>query len=95
MVFILKQLFFDQSIIFIFIISIASVIIQHILLLISLFINHGSVDLLTFKFEFFIKQMFWGVLFIPQGIGLMHIFWKRWNYMIKLMHKKFVQDSRG
>jgi len=91
MVFAIRQLLFDQSVVFIISISIISVIIQHLLLLLSIFINHGYDYLLGFDYAFLIKQTFWGFIFIPLSIWLINIFWLRWNYMIKLMHKQRVQ----
>ena len=91
MVFAVKQLLFGQSVIFVISISLISVIIQHLLLLLSIFINQGYDYLLKFDSSFLIKQTFWGFVFIPLGIWLINILWVRWNEMIKLMRKKRVQ----
>ncbi len=91
MVFAIKQLLFGQSVVFIISISIISVIIQHLLLLLSIFINHGYYYLLEFDYVSLIKQVLWGAVFIPLSIWLINIFWLRWNYTIELMDKHRVQ----
>ena len=94
-VYIARQLFFDQSVIFVICISLASVIIQHLLLLFSILIRQGSSGLLEFDFDLLIKQAFWGFIFIPLSIWAVNIFWVRWNLMTKLMHKQFIQNYKG
>ncbi len=91
MVNIVRLLFFDQSVLFILIISIISVIIQHVLLLFSIFINNGNDFSLGFDFSLLIKQTFWGFFFIPLSIWVINIFWLRWNSMAKLMRKQIIQ----
>jgi len=95
MVNIVRQLFFDQSVLFILIISFISVIIQHVLLLFSIFINNGNDFSLGFDFSLLIKQTFWGFLFIPLSIWVINILWLRWNSMAKLMHKQLTQKQKG
>jgi len=67
-VFIVKQLFFKQSIIFILIISIVSVLIQQGLLLFSIFVQQGYDAILVFDFRLLTRQAFWGFVFIPPSI---------------------------
>jgi len=95
MVNIVRQLFFDQSFLFILIISFISVIIQHVLLLFSIFINNGNDFSLGFDFSLLIKQTFWGFFFIPLSLWIINIFWRRWNLMAKLMHKQLTQKQKG
>jgi len=95
MVNIVRQLFFDQSFLFIIIISIISVMIQHLLLLFSIFINMEQGFFLEFDFELLIKQTFWGFLFIPLSIWIINIFWLQWNQMVKLMQKRLIQKQKG
>ncbi len=90
MVNIVKQLFFDQSVLFILIISFASVIIQNVLLLFTVFINQGGVYLLNFDFTLLIKQTFWGFVSIPPSLWVVKGLWRQWNDMTKLIHKRIV-----
>ncbi|MEN8210381.1 MAG: hypothetical protein ABFR31_01575 [Thermodesulfobacteriota bacterium] len=95
MVNIVRQLFSDQSVLFIILISIISVIIQHVLLLFSIFINNSQDFFLEFDFGLLIKQTFWGFLFIPLSIWVINMFWYRWNSMAKLMQKRLIQKQKG
>ena len=95
MVNIVRQLFFDQSFLFILIISFIAVIIQHLLLLFTIFINDGYDFSLDFDFSLLIKQTLWGFIFIPLCIWIINIFWLRWNYMTKFMHKQFIEKQKG
>ncbi len=95
MVNIVRQLFFDQSILFILIISFISVIIQQVLLLFLIFINNGNDFSLEFDFSLLIKQTFWGFIFIPLSIWIINILWLRWNSMTKFMQKRFIQKQKG
>ena len=91
MVYIIRQLLFDQSVVFVIIISLASVIIQHLLLLVSIFVGNGNDNLSEFKFDLLIKQTFWAFIFIPLSIWIINILWVRWNLMTKLMYKQLIQ----
>ena len=92
---IVKQLFSQQSIIFILIISIVSVLIQHGLLLFSIFVNQGHNTILAFDFTIMIRQVFWGFVFIPPGIWLVNVFWRNWIFIIKFLQKQITQKYRG
>lgn len=94
-VFIVKQLLFKQSIIFILIISIVSVSIQHILLLFSVFVLQGHNTILSFDFGLLIRQAFWGFVFIPPSIWLVNVFWKKWIFVTKSMKKQMAQKYKG
>ncbi len=95
MVNIVRLLFFDQSVLFILIISFISVIIQHVLLLFSIFINNGNDFSLGFDFSLLVKQTFWGFIFIPLSLWIINILWLHWNSMAKLMHKQLTQKQKG
>ncbi len=90
-----KQFFFKRSIIFILIISIVSVVIQHGLLLFSVFVNQGGKTVLEFDFTLLIRQVFWGLVFIPPGIWLVNVLWQNWVFITKLMRKRMAQKYRS
>jgi rod shape-determining protein MreD len=94
-VFLVKQLLFKQSIVFILIISIVSVLIQHVLLLFSVFVQHGHTAILAFDFSLLIRQVFWGFVFIPPGIWLVNVFWQNWIFVTKLIKKQMAQKIKG
>jgi len=91
---IVKQLLFQRSIIFIFIISVASVLIQQVLLLFSVFVNHGTNTFQLVDLGLLIKQVFWGFIFIPPSIWLINVFWQNWIFITKRMQKQITQKYR-
>lgn len=94
MVNIVRQLFFDQSVLFILIISFISVIIQQVMLLFLIIIHNGNDFSLAFDFSLLIKQTLWGFIFIPLSIWIINILWLRWNSMTKSMQKRFIQKQK-
>lgn len=89
-VYIGKQMVFQRNIVFIFIISIVSVLIQHGLLLFSVFIKQGSSAIWAFDFGVMIRQVFWGIIFIPLGLWVVNVLWQNWIFIIKLMQRRFI-----
>ncbi|MBU8850036.1 MAG: hypothetical protein KOO65_07260 [Desulfobacterales bacterium] len=90
-----KQLLFQKSIAFIFIISFVSVFIQHGLLLFSVFVNQGSNTIWTFDFSLLIRQAFWGFIFIPPGIWLVNVCWQNWIFVTKFLQNRFLKNTEG
>jgi len=88
-----KQLLFQRSIVFVFIISIVSISIQHGFLLFSVFVQHGADAIFEFNFNLLIRQIFWGVVFIPPGIWLINIFWQKWILNTTFLQKKVLQNT--
>lgn len=92
---IVKQLFFKRSVMFILIISVVAVVIQHMLLLLSVFVNHGTDTLLEFNFGLLVKQVFWGFVFIPPGIWLANIFWRNWILATQFLQNRWFKNREG
>ncbi|MCK5164711.1 MAG: hypothetical protein KAQ72_13385 [Desulfobacula sp.] len=90
---IVKQLLFQRSIVFILIMSVVSVFIQHGLLLFSVFVHQGDNTIWEFDFGLFIRQAFWGFIFIPPGIWLVNIFWQNWIYVIKFLRNRLLKHT--
>ncbi|NOX32935.1 MAG: hypothetical protein GXP56_04260 [Deltaproteobacteria bacterium] len=90
-----KQLLFQRSIVFILVISLFSVLIQHGLLLFSVFVTQGYNAVLEFNFSLLIRQVFWGFIFIPAGIFLVNICWQNWIFISKFFQKQIAQKNRG
>ena len=90
---IVKQLLFQRSIIFIFIISIVSISIQHGFLLFSVFVHQGVNPILEFNFGLLIKQVFWGAIFIPPGIWLINVFWQNWILKTKFLQNRVFENT--
>lgn len=83
-----RQLLFQRSTVFIFIMSIVSISIQHGFLLFSVFVRHGVDAIWNFNFNLLVWQTFWGVVFIPPGLWLINVFWQKW-----ILKTKFFQNS--
>ncbi|MBU0465318.1 MAG: hypothetical protein KKE12_17250 [Proteobacteria bacterium] len=90
---IVKQLFFQRSIIFIFIISIVSIPIQHGFLLFSVFVHQGVDSIWEFNFNLLIRQVFWGVVFIPPGIWLVNALWQNWILKINFLQNNVFKNT--
>ncbi|OGR25790.1 MAG: hypothetical protein A2277_09360 [Desulfobacterales bacterium RIFOXYA12_FULL_46_15] len=83
-----KRMIFKQSIIFLIIISLIAVLIQHALLLFSIFVRQEPGT--TFRFDYFLlaKQAFWGLVLIPPCISMLHTYRQNWMAIIKKMKKQ-------
>ena len=92
---IVKQLLFQRSIMFILIISVVSILIQHVLLLFSVFISQGSNTIWEFDFALLIRQVFWGFVFIPPGIWLANILWRNWILLTTFLQNRWLKNSEG
>jgi len=90
---IVKQLVFQRSTIFIFIISIVSISIQHGFLLFSIFVHQGVNPILELNFGLLMMQMFWGAIFIPTGIWLINVFWQNWILKTKFLQKSVFENT--
>jgi rod shape-determining protein MreD len=90
-----KRLIFKQSIIFLIIISLMAVLIQHILLFFSVFVRQEAGALLGFDFFLPAKQAFWGLIIIPPCITLLHGYRRNWLGMTRRMKKQMADTYRG
>jgi hypothetical protein len=90
-VFLAKQLLFKQSVIFLLIISMISILIQHGLLLFSVLITRGDHMILNLNLGLMIRQIFWGLVLIPPAIWLVNVFWQNWKFVTKSWQKKIAK----
>jgi len=90
-----KRLIFKQSIIFLLIISLLAVLIQHALLFFSIFVRQEPGAIIGFDFLLLAKQAFWGLVIIPPCISLLHMYRKNWLMMTKRMGKHMAETYRG
>ena len=89
LVFLFRQLLFHKSIVFLLIISIVSVVIQHGLLLFSIFISSSGKSVLDLDFGLLISQIFWGFFLIPPGIWLIEFLYKKWIKMSDSLQRQW------
>ncbi len=94
-VYIVKRLLFKQSIIFVLIISIVAVVIQHALLFLSVFVQQGSEAVAGIDFGLLLSQLFWGFMIIPPGIWLINFLWQYWIYFFKELQKQTARKFKG
>ena len=92
---IVKQLLFKQILIFILIISIVAVIIQHGLLFLSVFVQHGSEAVAGIDFGLLLSQVFWGFIIIPPSIWLINFILQYWIYFFNQLQKQMARKYRG
>lgn len=90
---IVRQLLFQRNTLFVFIISIVSILIQHGFLLFSVFVQQGTDSILEFNFGLLIRQVFWGVVFIPPSIWLLNVFWQNWILKTKIFQKSVFKNT--
>lgn len=92
---IVKQLLFQHSIVFVLIISIVSVLIQHGLLLLSVFVRQGTGAIVAFDFGLLIRQAFWGFVIIPPSIWLINICRLSCVDAAQMFKKQLVRKYKG
>lgn len=90
-----KRLIFKQSIIFLLIISLMAVLIQHSLLFFSIFVRQEAGTILRFDFLLLAKQAFWGLIIIPPCISILHRYRQNWLAVTKRMKKQMAETYRG
>jgi rod shape-determining protein MreD len=78
LVYLVRQIIFQRSLIFILVISLVSVIIQHGLLLFSIAVSSSDPGGMDLDFRLFLYQLFWGGVCIPPGVWLMNALYKHW-----------------
>lgn len=83
-----RQFFFQRSVVFVILMSLVSVLIQHGLLLLSVFVKSSDAPATAVNVSILIKQAFWGVIIIPPSIWLVELCWKQW-----IAFSRFIQDQ--
>lgn len=94
-VYIAKQLLFHGSVVFILIMSLVAVFIQHGLFLYSIFVQEGNSVIWALNFGSLVKQAFWGFLGIPPSIWLINILWKIWIRFVRYLNNQLFKDTEG
>ncbi len=90
-----KRLIFKQNIIFLMIISLMAVLIQHALLLFSIFVRQESDTALGFDYYLLAKQAFFGVVLIPPCVSILQICRQNWMAAVKKMKRQMTETYRG
>jgi rod shape-determining protein MreD len=90
-----RQFFFQRSLIFILMISIVSVAIQQCLVILSILMQHGVPAVLELNFGLMVRQVFWGLLFIGPGLWLVNVARVNWLAVASAVKKQITQHNRG
>lgn len=88
-----KQLLFQRSTIFIFIMSMVAIVIQQLFLLFSVFVQHGVSAIWDFDVTLLLRQIFWGAVFIPPGIWLINMLWQKWMFKPNFLQSNLFQNT--
>ncbi|MCP3874156.1 MAG: hypothetical protein GY699_13485 [Desulfobacteraceae bacterium] len=92
---IVRQLLFQESIVFVIIISVVSVLIQQGLLIFSIFINQGDNATLNLNVSLLLSQVFWGFIIIPPSIWLVTVCKKNWNLVSNFLMNYLFKNTEG
>lgn len=95
MVQLFRQFVFHGSVIFIFIISLVSVLIQQGLSLFAIFIRHGKDGILQTDGSLMAGQILFGAVFIPIGFWTMQLFLPLWMDVTASLRRSFRQRYRS
>lgn len=90
-----KQFLFKQSTVFIIVISLVSVLIEHGLLIFTIFIRQGAQGVASFDFKPFLWQAFWGVILIPPGVWALNEALDIWIKVLSGIKKQFIKKIEG
>jgi len=90
-----KQFVFQRSASFMMGVSLVAVAIQQGLMIFSVFVSHGRTGLLGLDYSLVLRQMIWGVLFIPPGVWIMNILRQNYFYMIRQFRRDLARKYRG
>lgn len=86
-----RQFFFQKSIIFVLIMSVVSVAIQHGLLLLSILVNQKDILIQTIDFGLLFKQLVLGLIIIPPCIWFLDISWKQWKLFVRHLEDQWLK----
>ncbi|WDP86738.1 MAG: hypothetical protein HUN05_17770 [Desulfobacter sp.] len=91
----LKQFVFQRNLVFMMVISLISVAIHQGLILFSIFVSNGQEGVLTLDFSLMLRQLIWGVLFIPPGIWGMNLMRQNFVYFARQIRRELERKYRG
>lgn len=84
-----RQFFFQKSVAFLMVVSIASVLIQQLMFLFSVFITSSDTSPFHFDVSYFIPQLFWAFIIIPPWIMGLDIIYKQWVKLGNMLKYKW------
>ena len=90
-----RQFVFQRSVMFIMVVSLISVVIHQGLILFSVFLSHGQTGVMTLDYTLVLRQMVWGILFVPSGVWIIHILRQNYIYFIRQFRRELARKYRG
>ena len=81
--------------VFVLVISMVSVLIQHGLLLFSIFVRTSGQEVLEFDFSLLILQVILGFVFIPPGVWLASAMHRLWMKTGQAFRQKVLKARHG
>lgn len=88
-----KRLIFKQSVFFLMIISFLGVMIQHVLIIFSIFVRQDIGRALHFDYSLLFSQALSGVIIIPPSIYMIQTYWNKWNIITKKIKKQMDEGN--
>ena len=95
LVYLVRQVLFQRSMVFVLVISMVSVLIQHGLLLFSIFVRTSGQEVLEFDFSLLILQVILGFVFIPPGVWLASAMHRLWMKTGQAFRQKVLKARHG
>ncbi|HCY87316.1 MAG TPA: hypothetical protein DHV36_19440 [Desulfobacteraceae bacterium] len=90
-----KQFVFQRSALFMMTVSLIAVAIQQVLILFSVFVTHGQAGIASVDYSLVIRQLFWGVVFIPVGVWVTNVLRQNYVFIIRYMRREMARKYRG
>jgi cell shape-determining protein MreD len=89
MVQLVKQFVFQTSGLFVPVIGMVSVMIQQGLGVFAIFIQQGQTAVFQMDFAQMVRHAVYGAVLVPFGVWLLAIIYQNWNYMVRMLQKKW------
>ncbi|MCG8683450.1 MAG: hypothetical protein MI892_01130 [Desulfobacterales bacterium] len=90
-----RQFVFQRSALFVMVVSLISVSIHQGLILFSVFLAQGEAGVMAMNYGLILRQMIWGLLFIPSGVWLMNVTRQNYIYAVRQFRREMVRKYRG
>jgi len=87
---IMRKIVFSRSIIFILIISLSSVLIEHFLLILLSLVSYGKEGLLNIDYILMLSQLINGIIFIPPLLWFVNTIFELWMLSYNSMKKRIL-----
>ncbi|MGD9823723.1 hypothetical protein [Desulfobacter sp.] len=94
-VFFLRQLVFQRSAVFVFIVSLASVCIYQGLVMFSVFLLQGQKEIAATDYRLCIGQIVWAVVGIPIGVRFLETLHQNFLHAVKQSRRQMARKYRG